>query len=356
MKEKSCGGVLFTRSAEGLRYVLVRSLAGHYGFPKGHMEPGETEEETALREIREEVGVRARLLAGFRKENCYRLPCGERLKQVICFLAEYEPQPLRHMESEILEARSVTFNEGQALLEHESDRRILQQADDFLKREKQPYYKAYDERYKTAHGLGIHWFSKEATAAVERTIGRFGITREHAILEMGCGEGRDAAALLRAGYQVTAVDVSPQAVHYCRERWSEHRDNFHVLDITCESMDRAFDFIYAVAVLHMLIDDRDRRAFYDFIRNHLNPEGIALVCVMGDGKTERCSDAATAFELQPRKAGGQTLWVAGTSCRMVSRPDFIREITQSGLRVLEQGFTEKTPDYGSMMYAVIKKE
>lgn len=45
--ERSCGAVVFTRIGGEPRYVLVRSLEGVYGFPKGHMEPGETPEETA---------------------------------------------------------------------------------------------------------------------------------------------------------------------------------------------------------------------------------------------------------------------------------------------------------------------
>ena len=40
-------------------------------FPKGHMEPGETEEETAKREIREETGLLVRLDPGFRRSVRY---------------------------------------------------------------------------------------------------------------------------------------------------------------------------------------------------------------------------------------------------------------------------------------------
>ena len=45
--EKSCGVVVFTYVASEVRYVLVQSRNGHFGFPKGHTEFGETEEETA---------------------------------------------------------------------------------------------------------------------------------------------------------------------------------------------------------------------------------------------------------------------------------------------------------------------
>lgn len=56
--EKSCGAVIYVEAEGARKYVIIRSPEGYYGFPKGHMEPGETEEQTALREIFEEVGLR----------------------------------------------------------------------------------------------------------------------------------------------------------------------------------------------------------------------------------------------------------------------------------------------------------
>ena len=55
--EKSCGAVVFTRENGQVKYLLVANLEGIYGFPKGHVEAGETEVETALREVREETGL-----------------------------------------------------------------------------------------------------------------------------------------------------------------------------------------------------------------------------------------------------------------------------------------------------------
>ena len=73
-QEESCGAVVFTCVSGERRYVLVRSREGIYGFPKGHREPGETPEETALREIREEVGLHVTLLPGFSAQDEYPLP------------------------------------------------------------------------------------------------------------------------------------------------------------------------------------------------------------------------------------------------------------------------------------------
>jgi bis(5'-nucleosidyl)-tetraphosphatase len=53
---KNLGAIVYTRINNVIKYVLVQQLEGFYGFPKGHIEQNETEVETALREIYEEVG------------------------------------------------------------------------------------------------------------------------------------------------------------------------------------------------------------------------------------------------------------------------------------------------------------
>ena len=59
-KEVSCGGVVFNRRNDEILYVIVQSLEGYYGFPKGHMENNETEEQTAVRGIYEETGLKVK--------------------------------------------------------------------------------------------------------------------------------------------------------------------------------------------------------------------------------------------------------------------------------------------------------
>ena len=55
--EKSCGAVVFCQKDSDIKFLLVRERSGFWCFPKGHMEAGESEQETALREVKEETGI-----------------------------------------------------------------------------------------------------------------------------------------------------------------------------------------------------------------------------------------------------------------------------------------------------------
>ena len=131
--EESCGAVVFTRDDDETRYVLIRSLEGVYGFPKGHREPGESREQTALREIREEVGLRVSLLPGFSAQEEFPLPeIPNTRKRIVYFLAEYEKQPIVPQQEELSGYELCPFDEAMRLLQHESRRRILAEAHAFL--------------------------------------------------------------------------------------------------------------------------------------------------------------------------------------------------------------------------------
>ncbi|RIH86028.1 Diadenosine hexaphosphate hydrolase [Meiothermus luteus] len=54
------GGVLFNPQGEVL---LIRDCMGYWCFPKGHVEGGESLAEAALREVEEETGIRAEIVA-----------------------------------------------------------------------------------------------------------------------------------------------------------------------------------------------------------------------------------------------------------------------------------------------------
>ena len=218
------------------------------------------------------------------------------------------------------------------------------------------YYEAYDSRYKMIHEKGYSWSSETPTPIVRETIDRYSITRDSAILEIGCGEGRDAFPLLKDGFDLLATDISPEAIRYCRNLNSEHAEHFEVLDCLNNEHPSFYDFIYAIAVVHMLVKNSDRQRFYQFINHHLNENGIALICSMGDGITERHTDISEAFDIVEREHESGTVSVTSTSMRMVSFKTFEKEITDSQLQILEKGITSSLPDFNSLMYAIVKKQ
>ena len=69
--EKSCGAVVF-RQNQDRKYLLLHYEGGHWDFVKGHVERGETEKETVLRETEEEAGITdAKFVEGFRHRISY---------------------------------------------------------------------------------------------------------------------------------------------------------------------------------------------------------------------------------------------------------------------------------------------
>ena len=218
------------------------------------------------------------------------------------------------------------------------------------------YYEAYEERYKTAHSQGVSWSSDIHSPIVLEVIKKYPIRPKDTLLEIGCGEGRDAKAVLESEYHLLATDISSEAIAYCKKTMPDFQEHFEVFDCLSDKLDKQFDFIYGVAVIHMLVLVEDRDGFYQCIYNHLKPDGVALICTMGDGTFEMQSDISQAFELQERNHESGKMLVAGTSCRMVSFHTFGEELARNGLQVIEQGITSALPDFNSLMYAVAKKK
>ena len=218
------------------------------------------------------------------------------------------------------------------------------------------YYRAYDDRYRQVHGQALQWSSDSPTPIVEKTIAELSLPKSAEILEIGCGEGRDAFHLLDGGYKLLGVDISPEAIDYCKRKRPEYSESFKAADCLCGSLGKKFGFIYSVAVLHMLVDDSDRAAFYAFIREHLCDGGIALICTMGDGEAEYQSDPSNAFRICERihQQTGKPLMIASTSCRVVSFATFEAELKSSGFEIVKSGLTSSEPDFSSLMFAAVR--
>ena len=90
---KSCGAILYRmREGKPEYLMLMQKKSRTWSFAKGHMEPGETEAEAAVREVREETGGRVTLREGFCETVEYAVSPRTR-KRVVLFLAEMTAEP-----------------------------------------------------------------------------------------------------------------------------------------------------------------------------------------------------------------------------------------------------------------------
>ena len=86
--EKSCGAMIFRRFNSEIRFLIVKQrLSNSWSFPKGHILFGESEHDTAKREIMEEVGIKVSFIPDFRVEQYYHIKPST-VKKVVIFLAK----------------------------------------------------------------------------------------------------------------------------------------------------------------------------------------------------------------------------------------------------------------------------
>ena len=127
--EKSCGALVLRRGDDGRFYILMirHKAGGHRSFPKGHMEPGETEYMTAVREVYEETAVQIRIDTDFRKTVHYH-PMPGVFKEVVYFLTETAQSEIRPRQGEIAQVEWVPIDQAEASLTHENDKTVLRAA------------------------------------------------------------------------------------------------------------------------------------------------------------------------------------------------------------------------------------
>jgi 8-oxo-dGTP pyrophosphatase MutT (NUDIX family) len=133
-QEKSCGIILFRRERGDVRYLLVRSSSEKmWGFPKGHMEPGEEERETALRETHEEVDIRATVLPWFRETISY--PVNDATKIVVYFIGIPHTADVQYLSGEIDAHEWVPFDDAMEKLQFKNLKELLRKANNSIRRQ-----------------------------------------------------------------------------------------------------------------------------------------------------------------------------------------------------------------------------
>ncbi|MCD6523261.1 MAG: NUDIX domain-containing protein [Candidatus Diapherotrites archaeon] len=131
MEEKSCGTVVYNPKIQ--KFLLLR-YSKHWGFPKGNQEPGETEEQTALRELEEETGIHAeRVEPNFRKEiEYFYVRAGKRIhKTVVFFLVKTEKTDVK-VSWEHKGYKWLSYDDAMKHLTFNTAKEVLKEAKAFL--------------------------------------------------------------------------------------------------------------------------------------------------------------------------------------------------------------------------------
>ncbi len=130
--EKSCGAIVYRKHHGNTEILLVRHLrSGHWSFPKGHMEAGESEEDTARREIKEETGLDVLLDTGFREIVNYS-PKKNTKKTVVYFVGMGASHELIPQQDEISELRWLEIEQAGNVLTYENDKLLANKAKAFI--------------------------------------------------------------------------------------------------------------------------------------------------------------------------------------------------------------------------------
>lgn len=126
------GAIPFRPRGDDWEFLLVTSQRGNWIFPKGIVEPGETPEETAAKECREEAGIRGQVLpqpVGSYADRKWKRDC-----EVLLYLLRYSEDVVPWEEADIRERRWCDYQEANVRIKKQHLRDILSEAHERLGR------------------------------------------------------------------------------------------------------------------------------------------------------------------------------------------------------------------------------
>lgn len=130
--EHSCGAVVFRKIFDEYRFLLIKNKRScNWGFPKGHMEKGETREDTARREVLEETGLHIKIFDDFCFESRYKI--GNKIeKRVDVFLASTADTQTLIQKEEVDDYIWLRFRDALTTLKFDNDKEILEAAKKYM--------------------------------------------------------------------------------------------------------------------------------------------------------------------------------------------------------------------------------
>jgi 8-oxo-dGTP pyrophosphatase MutT (NUDIX family) len=134
-EETSAGGIVFRRERGKPRYLLIRDSYRNWGFPKGHLEPGEEPATAALREVGEETGLRSLLVRGLIDTIDWDFRFRGQSIHKVChfFLMESRRARTSPQRAEgITACRWMSYDEAQRRLSYRNARDVLRRANQMV--------------------------------------------------------------------------------------------------------------------------------------------------------------------------------------------------------------------------------
>jgi len=130
-RDKSAGLIVVKEN----KILLVKNPKGQWLLPKGHLEKDETEQQAAIREIKEETNIDAEIIDGFREEDAYWFKeKGELVrKEVVFFMAKAKNSEIKVESDELSGADWFDWDAGIDIASFDSVKKILKKARDFCK-------------------------------------------------------------------------------------------------------------------------------------------------------------------------------------------------------------------------------
>jgi bis(5'-nucleosidyl)-tetraphosphatase len=134
--EKSAGAIVFRRENEEIKYLLIQYGWGHWEFPRGMIEKGETLEETARREVKEEVSIEdIEFIPGFKEWTKFFFKLkGKNIMKIATFLlAETKTKEVK-LSYEHKDFKWLSYKEALEQLTFKNAKEIIKKANEFLSR------------------------------------------------------------------------------------------------------------------------------------------------------------------------------------------------------------------------------
>lgn len=200
----------------------------------------------------------------------------------------------------------------------------LQYWSDFYKKQNQPFQESLFASY-----CMTQWLKPKMT-----------------LLELGCGNGRDALYLSKCGVNVLAVDQCAEEIDFLNNRFGGKNISFKCADFSDLKFRKKFDAIYSRFTLHAISKQQEIRTL-NWCARHLNENGLLLIEARGIqneiyGMGERVADEADAFIYE------------GHYRRFLNADDVNKQITGLGLTILSSDEAANRAPFNGTNYKFLR--